>query len=426
MLKKTIYISLILFTTQLWGTCSLFNNTTDFSENWINQGRKLIQCYINGSTAENTFKIRFHEICQAIANGVNSSFVPSPEIKNSASSIENENNIDTIKNSEIYDFLTQPYYHMLINKYNMGLSEPLRSESIGGFGNYNNIYNNLLCLKKDWQQSNLPSWYCGLDCSYTLLSMDVQGYPQYRNYGGPETIQSYFTSDFNQAGRGSDNYCDKNSVFYPLLIGWAERNISLHTEMQSDQKILINAPIDLNNMGHTDLYQHLVGSSACPNNVEHFEGCRVCDQFRIDSADYKLCQWGFNFNWPLAWISNGGILPNDTHYDWAGTINREGSLLKWFDHYWATVNSNYLCNPGACNFDAMKIPTPHFNFSWLKSLWGKKGNSANTNAGGVANTMFCKTKGAPAGLTGWDCSRFGNTSDPVFSPITQAEIDSLE
>ena len=299
-----------------------------------------------------------------------------------------------------------------------------QNKGITNLGNYNNIYDNLLCLKNDWKQPDLPGWYCGFDCSYTLLSKNTQPYGGW-DENGPALLKEHFKTEFNKAGEGSENYCDRNSVFFPLIVGWAERNIANHPEVRSDADLFIKAPMNITDSdGRPKIYQHLVGSSSCPES-EFFEGCRVCDQF-INSSDYQLCQWGFNFNRPLAWISNGAIRPDDQSDNWAWLVNREGSLLKWFDHYWATINSDYLCPGQKCDFSTMKIPTPHFKFGWLNSLWGKKGYENNTNAGGIANIMHYKTAGAPDSLKGWDCSKFQNSSNEVYLAITQAEIDELD
>jgi hypothetical protein len=427
--KKT-YFLLTSFLTQLIGkSCLEFTNDINLSQGWINQGRNLINCYEKGYTVPDTFKMRFIDILNAINHGIRGTFIPSQYILDSAESLLNTNNlsINDIKASDVYKFLSQPYFAIFTDGFGMGFTGN-KDQAIEFYGNYYNIKNNLLCLKKDWVQPDLPSWYCGHDCSYRLLSKQSQPNSQDTSWDqdGPNLLKNNFESKFNKAGEGSENYCDRNSVFFPLIVGWAERNIANHPEAHADPKLFIKAPADISSAGKEDLYGHLVGSSTCPES-QHYQGCRVCDQFIKDSTDYQLCQWGFNFNRPIAWKSNGGQMPNDKNETWAWTINREGSLLKWFDHYWAAIKGDYLCKKnGKCNFNDMKIPTPHFNASWLKSLWGKKGFEDNENAGGIANIMHCKTAGHKDSLEGWDCSRFQDETSEVYAPISQNEIDKLD
>jgi hypothetical protein len=169
-----------------------------------------------------------------------------------------------------------------------------------------------------------------------------------------------------------------------LLVGWAERNVIPNPlSFQNSSNQLFKAPLSLpSNTGdiEQDLYfQYLVGDPNCPaaancsgsnsNTFTHFKGCRICDQFLNNgqsTINYKYCQFGYNWAYPLQWYGNGCTSVN------LENICVDGSNLLAYLYTWATM----WLEQGAwgyLNFQNNQYAPIPATFHDLYWLWGKNG-----------------------------------------------------
>ncbi len=104
-------------------------------------------------------------------------------------------------------------------------------------------------------------------------------------------------------GNNNTTSCGTSSVFHPLLVGWAERNVIPNPlSFQTSSNPFIQQPLNLPpNTGDSErdpYFQYLVGDPNCPTtgsitrtgsnqiSFTHYKGCRICDQFFKQWAAY--------------------------------------------------------------------------------------------------------------------------------------------
>jgi hypothetical protein len=351
MLKKTIYIGLILFTTQLWSiSCDDFRTQTLISSDWMHLGRRLIQCNNAGLTADETFIARFHDICKAINDDTGTGKYISQRLKDSASSMQNETYIPNIKSSNLYNFLQQPYYNILLNKFDMRTNR----EGVLITGEYLGNNDEWLCAKKD---------------NFSVINSNGQTF--YYNFG-------------------NSDWCEEYSDFFPVFVGWAERNLSNHPDLVDNQSsfadIISKGAFNLND-AQINALRYLVDDHSCPalpNGV--YEGCRVCDQFYA-GYQRQLCKIGYFWRFPLAWQGNGCATD--------GQCLSGGNLLQVL-YRWMHDSSDFY--KGGGGDDASRTPsTDYFLGCGAKTIWGcdsdgiqtwaRSSDFGNTLAANIWRTM---------------------------------------
>ena len=133
---------------------------------------------------------------------------------------------------------------------------------------------------------------------------------------------------------------------------------------------------------------YLVGDPRCPHTGNgDTKYCGICNRYapsgdRADVVKYKLCQWGYNINWPFYYNGNGGWGP-----DFASCEPMDGgNLMTDISYFQGNTNINTV-----------------------RSMWGKGVNSFNLNyyknpTTGCSNIGFCDGCHPPIG---WYCN------DPV-------------
>lgn len=351
MLKKILYIGLILFTTQLWSTsCDDFSTKTEISAGWMHLGRRLLQCHISGQTTDETFIARFHDICKAINDQTATGKYISQTLKLSALLMQSETDKVNIMNSNLYNFLKQPYYNILVDNFDMrknGEGVLITHELLGNNDNW-------LCSKKD---------------SYSVKNSNDQTF--YYNFG---------VSDM----------CEESSDFFPVLVGWAERNLSTHPDWADDSKTfspLISAgAFNLAN-AESEMLKYLVDDASCPALPSGvYEGCRVCDQFYA-GYQRQLCKIGYFWRFPLAWYGNGCATD--------GQCLGGGNLLQVL-YRWMHDSSDFY--KGGGGDDASRTPsTDYFLGCGAKTIWGcdsdgiqtwaRSSDFGNTLAANIWRTM---------------------------------------
>ena len=324
---------LIPITNLLGVSCADLHDGDTLGLGWINWGRQLIQCNESHATSDPTFVKDFQKVIDAIQEGNvdTNNVTPSQELLDDANSLQNTSDKYTILNSKVYQFLSQPYYHMFMKNFGMGPSQNYTWD---------------ICVPTPACVGNSPQ-FCF----------------------------------------GNQKICDQSSSLYPVLVGWAERNIgpNLHDFIHDPNSVTVShGAFDLTNQPESTNLYYLVGDPSCPSNSEqHYCGCRVCDQFLNNgqsTAAYKFCQFGYNWTHPLMWYGNAG-----QGYD--GSLQIDNSnlleyLYLWINMWWLQGSWWWL---NITSNQYAPIPTTWSELWWQ---WGKNGNH---NA--VANITNCMSVG---------------------------------
>jgi hypothetical protein len=367
---KILIISCLIVILKISGRCN-DSSQSNISAGWINRGRQLIQCLENGFTTPETFHQDFKIIIQDIKNpsdNMKSTPSPSAEILNDARSLfEGNKSVADIQESKLYNFLKNPYYNILLNKY--GIAD----ES----------------MQNDDFKTKL-TWLCTktADLPIVVFTDKSIGWPINFKFGDASSNDS-----------DQNNICGLNSALYPALVGWAERNIApnpnefignpVSVMFQNGAKKIKDPPKD----NSRSLTSYLVGDPNCPQLEDsHFYGCRICDQFLYNgrsTAAYKFCQFGYNWTHPLIWQGNGCTSVNRKNICVEGS-NLLYYLYTWVEMWWNQGAWGYL------DFNSNQyapIPSTMYDLYWQ---WGKNGiNSGSDDAYSysTANIADCMSAG---------------------------------
>lgn len=123
-----------------------------------------------------------------------------------------------------------------------------------------------------------------------------------------------------------------------FLVGFIERN----------QKSYFDNPYQ----DVTAIYGYLVGDQRC---TETDSGCGVCNIYapngpKADTLRYRLCQWGYNINWPFSY--------NEVNWGMNGLSQENKKSGNLINDMRAFPNTNYLVTKEMWG----KQPDKRFNF----------------------------------------------------------------
>lgn len=207
-----------------------------------------------------------------------------------------------------------------------------------------------------------------------------------------QTLGSYPTINFGN----NTTACGTSSVFHPLLVGWAERNVipDPHSfQIYSNQffQAPLSLPPNTSDSAQDRYFQHLVGDPNCPTtgsitctgsnqiSFTHYKGCRICDQFLNNgqpTINYRYCQFGFNWKYPLLGSRVGYGLLSLLGYlaiiaaDWGAACYPPWNTCQNGSWQWLSLMQS--------TYNQVYAPTPIIN-SDLKLQWGKTGTNTPWN-----------------------------------------------
>jgi hypothetical protein len=121
--NKILLIAILAgYAEKILAPSSNINFGSAFADIWTNVGRNLIQRNKFSKLDDNTFQLDFLEIVNSLSSGTFQKPRISNKLQEGIKSLKKEHSIDDIKKNIFYQFLEQPYYNILMNNFDMRLS----------------------------------------------------------------------------------------------------------------------------------------------------------------------------------------------------------------------------------------------------------------------------------------------------------------
>ena len=302
MLKKILYIGLILFTTQLWPTC-LVDNASVADEGLFNYLRRIHNCMNSNSTTPSTAWKDFKKAYNPINNDSIAGLPISKELaddlinKSDAKGGWDNYTAEDFRDSEMWKFLDDPFYNIFLGNYGY--------DNIGDIKqtNVKNLFcmdvNNCNCISQQvgvsqqvggFSMKTENKWLCNQGQASQLIDT---GSDDYLNF----IIGSKYIIDHLKS-YGISNTCDTNihNPVYAYMVGWAEKNINqlcAHDAAYIYEQSIYNGGM-LNSTLYKDAYQNKIDIKCAGIAPENYTKEYVCCKFTDDDLSFEACKAGFN------------------------------------------------------------------------------------------------------------------------------------